>query len=462
MKQSNYNFFFQLDSGEFLAFNSLRNGLAVIDANTVNKICVHAPGTKPDFDSSALQQLKRGGFLCDDDYDEYRLLTVRRHMRQYANTSLGLTIAPTLNCNLRCLYCFENPDTTVMSENVIKKLVEFVSHYIKKGIKSFSTTWYGGEPLMCFEEIQTLSNELIALCKKNKVEYSAALITNGTLLDKDTVMKLKRMKVGYVQITLDGPREIHDKRRPFRNPGRGSSFDTIMANLKEAAGKIPIALRINLDVTNKEQALDFVSSLTNRKWFSKRLQGPNAISPYYGYVKKYTKSCGCSKDDILNPGDFWEKDLELKRYFYKNFKGYEYYPNLSFGCLATNIQAFVVDAGGKLYKCWNHLGFTEKSCGNIFEPLELQPLSINYLTESFESDKECKECKVLPICMGGCVDVRVKTKTGEFDAKDCASWKYYLEETIRDYYINKMQQKKDSAAKSSAHDSKSADVSKSA
>jgi hypothetical protein len=55
MKQSNYNFFFQLDSGEFLAFDSLRNGLAVIDANTINKICAHAPGTFLDFDGSALQ-----------------------------------------------------------------------------------------------------------------------------------------------------------------------------------------------------------------------------------------------------------------------------------------------------------------------------------------------------------------------------------------------------------------------
>jgi hypothetical protein len=41
--------------------------------------------------------------------------------------------------------------------------------------------------------------------------------------------------------------------------------------------------------------------------------------------------------------------------------------------------------------------------------------------------------------MGGCVDVRVKSKRGELDAKDCAGWKFYLEDALREYYKSKMQ-----------------------
>jgi uncharacterized protein len=443
MKQSRYNFFFKLDNGDYLAFNALKNGLAVVGKEVVDNINSQQPGTAVNVDYDILKELKKGGFLIDDDYNEYGVLCIRRHLQQYSNLGLGLTISPSLACNLVCRYCFESTDKSVMDETVMDGLVEYVHNHIKAGIKKLSIGWYGGEPLLGLPVIERLSSEFITLCEKDSVRYSASIITNGTLLDKETAGKLKKLHVLRAQITIDGDKNIHNKMRPFKT-GKGS-FDAIMENLKEVVGIIPISLRINLDTNNADQALTFIDKLKKEDWFYRGLESSD-IHPYYGYIKKYTSTCLCSKDEILKPGDFWAKDLELKKYFYNHLKGFDYYPEVVSGCTATSMSSYVVDAKGNLYKCLNHLGIPEKTVGTIFEPSRLNSLYINYLTESFENDSECMECKYLPICMGGCVDIRVKAKRGEFDAKDCNQWKYYLEEILRYYYLSKIKNRAENSS----------------
>jgi uncharacterized protein len=440
MKQSNYNFFFPLEEGHFLAFNSLKNGLAKIGKELADKIQSHQPGTDMELDENVLKELKKGGFLVEDDFDEYQYLCLVRRMTQFSTTGLGLTIAPSLNCNLACYYCFENPDPAIMDEKTIKALITYVENHIKSGIKRLGITWYGGEPLLNLGIIEQISNELIPLCKKNKVHYSAGIITNGILFTREAARRLKRLKVSFAQITLDGDKETHDKRRPLKS--KGSSFDSIMSNLKASAGIIPISLRINLDTSNVEKALEFVKSLYEEPWFKKQMDA-KMLNPYYGHVMDFTAECKCQKEEILKTGDFWEKDLELKRFLYQNMKEFTHYPTPSYGCTATSLQAFVVDAKGNLYKCWNHLGISSKKVGNVSEPMTLNGLNVQYLTESFETDDECKTCSVLPICMGGCVDIRVGVKRGDFNAKDCSKWKYFLEESLRDFYLGKQNQKLD-------------------
>ncbi len=109
MQPSRYNFFFEGGDGSILAYNALRNGLAVIDAEIRAAVEELEPGGTPQVDAETLAELQRGGFVIPDDLDELDVLRIRRHLQQYGGTRLGLTIAPTINCNLACKYCFENP-----------------------------------------------------------------------------------------------------------------------------------------------------------------------------------------------------------------------------------------------------------------------------------------------------------------------------------------------------------------
>lgn len=67
-----------------------------------------------------------------------------------------------------------------------------------------------------------------------------------------------------------------------------------------------------------------------------------------------------------------------------------------------------------LYKCWNDIGEISKAVGNInFGENSLQSTKLisEYSSCDFFEDPKCKECKLLPVCMGGCPHSRVEGKT---------------------------------------------------
>ena len=434
MKPSKYNFFFPIDKTEnYLAFNSLKNGLAVFPGKLVEILQSFQPGDTLTLPESTLTELKKGGFICDDLYDEYGMLLVRRHLQQYSSgETLGLTIAPTIFCNLSCSYCFESPQNTKMDETVITQIVEFVKKRISTGLKNLFIGFYGGEPLLCLDIIEELSRQLIELCDQEDVKYKAHIITNGTLFTRAAAEKLKSLKVTGAQITIDGNRDMHDARRPYRN-GKGS-FDRIFGNIIDTAGIIPIDLRVNIDRQNVDTCLDFFKNMQSDVRLEAHFKN-NDIRVHYGYVRKFTSSCRCSDEECLKPGEFWLEELKLHRYLYEKGMAYTPYPSTRSGCVATTINGYVVGPEGELYKCWNHIGESEMVVGHIGKDIRIDTLYISYLTESFETDENCKECKVLPVCMGGCVDIRINYKKGTFPAIDCSRWKYYLEESLKAYYL---------------------------
>lgn len=76
-----------------------------------------------------------------------------------------------------------------------------------------SITWYGGEPLIGKHIIYSLSEKFIKICNKYSVNYGAYMVSNGFLVTEEVIEQLKKYKVTGVQLTIDGPPEIHNIRR---------------------------------------------------------------------------------------------------------------------------------------------------------------------------------------------------------------------------------------------------------
>jgi sulfatase maturation enzyme AslB (radical SAM superfamily) len=117
----------------------------------------------------------------------------------------------TYSCNLRCKHCYEDagfhrPElTTDQAFTTIDKL----SKIANIGLPALSFS--GGEPLIRKDFFE------VAAYAKKKIPY-ISIATNGTLLTKDNVKKLKEVDVDYVEISLDGAsKEVHDSFR--RVPG---------------------------------------------------------------------------------------------------------------------------------------------------------------------------------------------------------------------------------------------------
>ena len=146
------------------------------------------------------------------------------------NQFLHLVILPTENCNFRCIYCYEEHESKIMSQDVQDGIVNYVEQHIKD-YQALRVEWFGGEPLCQKEIINNLSKRLKDICKANKKPYYGSMTTNGYLLDPET-FKVMHKKNGIMryQITIDGLAESHNKQRALSN-GK-PTFDTIIENLR--------------------------------------------------------------------------------------------------------------------------------------------------------------------------------------------------------------------------------------
>jgi uncharacterized protein len=137
-------------------------------------------------------------------------------------------------CNLNCEYCFylekqvlfSSRSQYLMSDAV---LAAFINNYVtSQPTPVVEFVWQGGEPTLAGLEFFKRVIELQRPLTRQKTIRNA-IQTNGTLLDDTWCRFLKRHDF-MVGISLDGPKEIHDRYRRNRK-GRGT-FERTMNGLR--------------------------------------------------------------------------------------------------------------------------------------------------------------------------------------------------------------------------------------
>ncbi len=338
-------------------------------------------------------------FIVDKSLDELKRLRIKFQQEKLHNNRLQYTICPTTNCNLACIYCYETPRPQNMTPEVVEKIKRFTDARIAS-FSSFSVNWYGGEPLMVKWVIEELSRHFIEICDKNNIGYSARLISNGTLLDKETVDMLVRSRVGSAQISIDGPEDVHNARRFYRG-GQKPSFKDIVEGLANCKGKIPAEIRINVDRTNIDRYKEFVDYL-----FDRGLLGPesgNTVS--LGVVKLWSDDVGVKRSDLLSLVEFNVHSEELKRYLFEQGitenNPWAFMPSTP--CISVNTSYFVILPTGDLKKCWIHPTIDGTEVGTLDKELDLSlPIAVEWTAYDPTLDPKCSTCVYLPICAGGC------------------------------------------------------------
>lgn len=105
MKMSRFNVEHS-DDGATLIMNARGGGILSLNREYTEKYQRVLQGDYEDADD-LIHELKRGGMLIDDSRDEYAELRLQSRAARFSNTSLGLTVAPTMACNFCCPYCYE-------------------------------------------------------------------------------------------------------------------------------------------------------------------------------------------------------------------------------------------------------------------------------------------------------------------------------------------------------------------
>lgn len=89
---------------------------------------------------------------------------------------------------------------------------------------------FGGEPLVNIIQGFYILENLKKYCDSHGISLFCGIITNGSLITSEIIDKLLYYNCTMVQITLDGTKDVHDARRPYKN-GKGS-FDDIICAIK--------------------------------------------------------------------------------------------------------------------------------------------------------------------------------------------------------------------------------------
>ncbi|WP_223070148.1 radical SAM/SPASM domain-containing protein [Paenibacillus caui] len=424
-KLSQYNYFIEYSKNDsWLAYNTRTSALAILDKDKYEMFKRFEDNRNTELlDNKFLEDLNYGGFIIQDNINELDLIKARLLPTRYSTESLGLTIATTMNCNLGCIYCYEKNNKTQknMSMEVQEKILSLVKSKIKT-LKGMSIYWYGGEPLLGIDIIRHISQEVIAQCEENEVNYSAGIVTNGYFLNRSIAEELKKYKIERVQVTLDGPDYIHDVRRPLI--GGQPSFEKIINNIVEVSDLFRIAIRINTDATN-QTAVDEVLGVIKEK----NLKDKVSI-----YLANVHDANGCyNTNTCLTTENFTKLSYEFdKRAHEQGYNTNFHRLPIPIGsyCTADTYNSYVIDPEGYIYSCWHDVGNPEKSYSNLINK-QFQgnsKLNLDYLNYEPYNDEYCKNCKLLPSCMGGCPSARI-TNTGD----RCSEMKFILEKKIIDY-----------------------------
>ena len=366
--------------------------------------------------------LVRSKCIVDSDYDEINEISFKDILLRTNRKELHLTIAPTNNCNFKCIYCFEQDRRNViMDSNVIEDLISFIASY--KDIDTIGIDWFGGEPLMSIDIIEEITNHILKLNKK----INSFIVTNGYLLNKKNISTLKRLGINSAQITIDGPKEIHDKRRPLLN-GNGT-FDKIIKNIDNVFNEIPefgMIIRVNIDKENSSFFKD-IYSVFKERYFNRN------INVYVGFVD------GINACASINNCNFSRTEqVEFKKNILKKHSiNLGVYPsNNRKGFIAKYLNGYVVRADGMLFKCWNYIGMPERSISNVNKPKTANcTLFFRYFNaENNIYDEQCKGCISLPICDGGCQYTKLAKKFENKDIDICHFAKDNLKDLLEMHY----------------------------
>ncbi|NTU95268.1 MAG: SPASM domain-containing protein [Bacteroidales bacterium] len=427
------------DEGKYLLFNGVSGALMKLDKRifdkAINFLQEKASIPKPDSndeDYKLFSSLKKGHFMVPKEIDELLLLKTRYNISRFNDTT-HITIMPTLDCNLCCFYCYEVTKKQYISKQIIKGIAEYFDQCAsrQKG-KELRVDWYGGEPLMAFDIINELSALFQLSCEKHGCRYKSTMATNGTLLNERVFHLLATCNISAYQITLDGNKDIHDKRRPFK-ASEGSSFEAIMDNIGKIIGSVALYVRINVDTSNQEGVFDLLDLFVSKGWLAKE----NKFYPYLAPINTFTKTCQDVSDVCCNSTDFIDLSLRFYRQLNKytqNIKSNRFYlypGTRRFNCSAVSINSLLIGPSGHIFKCGLTADNEENSVGHIFDQdVDLMNSEmLKWLSFDPFSDEKCLNCKALPVCLGGCPKYRIENNV-TMVTKNCQFMKENLEKMI--------------------------------
>lgn len=327
---------------------------------------------------------------------------------------ISLLIKPASGaCNLRCRYCFyademANRETAIKGmmseetlENVVKKTMaeaEYSAHF----------GFQGGEPTLAglpfFRKLHELTDRYNT--KGLKVTYS--IQTNGIVLDDEWASFFKDH--GYlVGLSLDGPKDVHNKNR--KNPQGEGTYERVIAaaELLERHGVEYNILCVITSMTAKN--IDKIYTFFKKRGL--------VWQQYIPCLDPLDEAPG-GEDYSLTPAqygqflkklfDLWYEDIVHGTFVYnrtfENWVGMlRGVPPEACGMMGRCALQHIVEADGSVYPCDFYV-LDDYLLGNLntdsFAELARKYDEMGFVQQSMQVHEDCRVCPYYALCRGGC------------------------------------------------------------
>jgi uncharacterized protein len=335
--------------------------------------------------------------------DEDELARVLETMRAGSDdpSVRGFTIMPTAYCNMACSYCGqEHFKSSPRMRRVAGRVEEVIADPATRHVR---VSWFGGEPMLALGVIRELSARFLRATQAHGKSYSASMPTNGSLLTPRTLKVLREeCALDSIEVTIDGPREVHDRRRLKRN-GTGS-FDQITSTLRDHLPPgLNLTIRVNIDSANEDSVTELIHELARIP-----LKANLALMPVHFW--------GNDVSDV---------EIEIRRFAALEARWLGLAESLGFPfgpipnalkrttCVATTRFSEVVDPVERVYSCSEHplvpvvrdsgvIATLEELSGTGPRPAGAFDDWYDSVADRADRSVHCGECPILPICGGSC------------------------------------------------------------
>lgn len=394
MKLSKYSFVIKRGP-DYVLYNCWTEKMAVLEDRLRDLLesgdIDHIQDIHPEF----YDYLLREKFIVDNEINEAEEVIKKWKEEEEKDDCLSIMINSTLDCNMRCWYCYEKHRTnTDLTPKTISSILKLINKRITAPqLKRVHLSFFGGEPLLNFEKtIYPLLVQIDEICLSENKLLDVHFVSNAYLLSENIIDKLHSLHLAQpitIQITLDGNEEMHNKTRHLVSGEE--TYTKILSNMRMAVNKdVQITLRFNCTGNNIRT---FVDVLTDIKDWSTKEKAKIRIDLQQVWQD-------APRSDVDMQIEFKKiRELFMEEGFYVN----EVRAISPSRCYGDNANHCIVNYNGDLYKCSARDFTKENREGILTSDGNLEWNEKRTLRERIKyGNTTCQACHIYPLCHGGC------------------------------------------------------------
>lgn len=430
---SKHNIFSKIsDSENYYLINPLSGNADIITAEKAEEI---KKGTYTD-----VEEYKEKGYLIDKDEEEKIFKNAYLDFLDNRDDSeTQIFFVPWYTCNFRCTYCYQE-GYSEKDESLSKEVMDSFFSYVNRefaGQKKYITV-FGGEPLLPGVKSREAIDYFVTKSKKNNLDL--AFVTNGYNLEEYLPI-LKKGNIREIQITLDGPEAVHDKRRPFAG-GIGTFKKIVRAIDKSLEAGFAVNLRTVVDRENMNDLVQLADFAIEKGWtknslFKTQLGRNYELHFCQSDQNKLYDRVGLYKDlyqlITANPQimEYHRPAYSISKFIFENGE----LPDPLFDSCPACKTEWAFDFTGRIYSCTATVGKEGESLGTYYpEGSRKEDIIEQWESRDVTTIDKCQNCSLQLACGGGCASVAKNNNNGEIHSPDCRPVKDLLEMGISLYF----------------------------